>query len=125
MANSPKKILIVEDDKFLLKFYANRLKKEGFETILVESGEGALEQLKKVKPNLILLDLILPQKDGFEVLQEIKKDPRTKDIPVLVLSNLGQVSDQEKAKELGAEDYLVKANLDIKDIIDKINQFLK
>ncbi len=118
-----KKILLVEDDKFLLKFFAARLKEEDFEVILAEDGEEAVRKVKEEKPDLILLDLILPKKDGFAVLKEIKSDEKTKNIPVFVLSNLGQESDREKAKELGAVDYLVKVNFDLKEIIKKIKNY--
>lgn len=118
-----KKILLVEDDKFLLKFFAARLKEEDFEVILAEDGEEAVRKVKEKKPDLVLLDLILPKKDGFAVLKEIKSDEKTKNIPVFVLSNLGQESDREKAKELGAVDYLVKVNFDLKEIIKKIKNY--
>ncbi len=118
-----KKILLVEDDKFLLKFFAARLKEEDFEVVLAEDGEEAVRKVKEEKPDLILLDLILPKKDGFAVLKEIKSDEKTKNIPVFVLSNLGQESDREKAKELGAVDYLVKVNFDLKEIIKKIKNY--
>jgi len=118
-----KKILLVEDDKFLLKFFAARLKEEDFEVVLAEDGEEAVRRVKEEKPDLILLDLILPKKDGFAVLKEIKSDEKTKNIPVFVLSNLGQESDREKAKELGAVDYLVKVNFDLKEIIKKIKNY--
>ena len=117
------RILLVEDDKFLLKFFAARLKEEDFEVVLAEDGEEAVRKVKEEKPDLILLDLILPKKDGFAVLKEIKSDEKTKNIPVFVLSNLGQESDREKAKELGAVDYLVKVNFDLKEIIKKIKNY--
>ena len=125
MANSNKKILVVEDDKFLLKVYATKFKKEGFNISLAEDGVEALEITKKEQPDLILLDLILPKMHGFEVLKKLKENPKTKNIPVFILSNLGQDTDVEKGKKLGAVDYLIKTDFSIQEVVDKINKTLK
>lgn len=116
------KVLVVEDDKFLIKAYAAKLKKEGFDTILASNGEDGLRIAAEEKPDIILLDLVMPKKDGFDVLYDLKQNKKLKNIPVVVLSNLGQPEDIEKAKKMGAKDYLVKSNISMKDIVDKIKE---
>ena len=118
------KVVLVEDDKFLSEVLIFRLKDEGFDAIPVDNGETAYATIKKENPNIVLLDLLLPKKNGFEVLQELKADPVTNPIPVVILSNLGQQTDLDKGRQLGAVDYLVKANFSIGDIVAKIKQYL-
>lgn len=118
-----KKILIVEDDQFLHKILAMKIKQGGFNVVSAYDGEGALEKMKE-GPDLILLDLILPQMSGFEVLEEMKLDPNLKKIPVVVLSNLGQEEDVTRAQEFGAQDYLVKANFSIDEVVKKVKEWL-
>ncbi|MBI4118142.1 MAG: response regulator [Parcubacteria group bacterium] len=120
-----KKILIVEDDLFLSDLLAKRLGKEGFHFAIKLDGETGLEEARKTHPNLILLDLLLPGMDGYEVLRQIKADPALKDTPVLIVSNLGQKDEVEKGMQLGAAGFLVKAHVDLDDIVAKIQQFLK
>lgn len=110
MLNVKGKILIIEDDKFLLKLYANRLKRDGFDVIGSLTGEEGLSRIQTDKPDLIILDLVLPKKNGFEVLSEIKLDSDTKNIPVIILTNLGQESDIQRGMALGASAYLVKTD---------------
>ncbi len=114
-------ILIVEDESFLSKVLAERMEDEGFGRITVAgNGEEALEQVKAHIPNIILLDMILPRMNGFEVLEHLQADPKFKKIPVLVLSNLGQDQDIEQAKTLGATDYIVKSNFSLQKVVEKI-----
>ncbi len=120
-----KKILFVEDEPSLQKTVSEILTQEGFKMLSALDGEEGLKLIKKEKPDLILLDLILPKKDGFEVLKEIKEDKETKDIPVIVLTNLEGVGDVEKALSLGAATYLVKASYELEDIVIKVKQALK
>lgn len=107
------KILIIENDKFLLKLYSEKLKREGFDVSEAITGNEGLNKVAAQKPNLIILDLILPGKDGFEVLSEIKLNPATKNIPVIILSNLGQESDVKRGLELGAVNYIIKTDFSI------------
>lgn len=116
-------ILVVEDDKFLLKLLETKLQKEGFGIQTAENGLQALEILKTSRPTLILLDLILPEKNGFEVLAEIKADPETHDIPVLIISNLGQDTDIARGKELGAIEYFVKSDISVNDLVKHIKEY--
>jgi len=120
-----KKILFIEDEPHLQKAVGEVLKQEGFKILSAFDGEEGLKSAKKEKPNLILLDLILPKKDGFEVLSELKADKKLQDIPVIILTNLEGTGDIEKALGLGATTYLVKANYELEDIIKKIRDFLK
>jgi DNA-binding response OmpR family regulator len=119
------KILILEDDKFLRELIAQKLKKEGFLIIEAIDGEEGLKKIKEEKPNLILLDLILPGIDGFEVLEKIKGARESAKIPVIILSNLGQKDDVEKGMKLGATDYLIKAHFTPGEIIEKIKTVLQ
>lgn len=128
MAETKNKILLVEDDQFLSSLLKTRLEKEKFEVLLAHDGPEALKFLREQKPDLILLDIILPGMSGFEVLEEVRRDPQLRDkksIPVIVISNLGQEADVEKGKELGAVDYFVKARVSIDELVKKVNGFIK
>lgn len=118
-------ILIVEDDKFLRELISRKLLGEGFKIDEAIDGEEGLKKLQESKPDLILLDLILPGLDGFDVLQRIKDDPSTASIPVLILSNLGQKDEIERGLKLGAVDFLVKAHFTPEEIVQKIKQVLE
>ena len=120
-----KKILIIEDDKFLRELIAQKLLKEGYDIAEAVDGEKGIKAVKEEKPDLILLDLILPGVDGFEVLTQIKKDPVLAEIPVIILSNLGQKDDIERGLKIGAIDYLIKAHFTPGEIINKIKTILK
>ncbi|MFH1129394.1 MAG: response regulator [Patescibacteria group bacterium] len=120
-----KKILFIEDEPNLQKAVGEILKQEGYEILGAFDGAQGIELAKKEKPDMILLDLILPKKDGFEVLKEIKADDELKDTPVIILTNLEGSGDVEKALNLGATTYLVKANYELDDIVSKIKEFLK
>jgi len=119
-----KKILFIEDESALQKTFEEILKQEGYEMISALDGEVGLRLAKTQKPDLILLDLILPKVNGFEVLKELKKDKETKDIPVIVLTNLEGIGDVEKALELGATTYLVKAQYSLEEVVEKIKKAL-
>jgi len=121
------KILLVEDDPFLSSLLKNRLQKEGLEVTLVKDGEEALSFLKSSKPDLILLDLILPKKSGFEVMEEMRNDPQmpSQELPIIIISNLGQPEDISRGQELGAIEYFVKAKTSIDELVEKIKSFLK
>jgi len=120
-----KKILIIEDDKFLRELISQKLLKEGYDIIEATDGEKGIENANKEKPDLVLLDLILPGIDGFEVLAKLKADPKLSDIPVIILSNLGQKTDIEKGIEMGAVDYLIKAHFTPGEIVEKIAAVFK
>lgn len=114
------KILLIEDDKFLRELIIQKLGREGYEVVEAPEGEAGLLKMKEEKPDLVLLDLILPGIDGFEVLSRIKKDPELKTTPVIILSNLGQRDDVQKGIDSGAEDYLIKAHFTPGEIVEKI-----
>jgi DNA-binding response OmpR family regulator len=118
--NGHKKILIVEDDKFLRDLCLKKLEKNGFKVSTAFDGEEGLKKIKEEKPALILLDIVLPGLSGFEVLKQIKADPQTDSIPVIILSNLGQKEGIEKGTKLGAEDYIIKADNTPNEIIEKV-----
>jgi len=118
------KVLLVEDDPFLSNLLKVRLQKENVDVTLARDGEEALKKIEENKPGLVLLDLILPKKSGFEILEKISTDPQLKDMPIIILSNLGQTSDIQRGKELGAVEYYVKAKISIDDLVGKIKTFL-
>jgi len=120
-----KKILVIEDDKFLRELIAQKLIKENFEVSEAVDGEEGIKKIDEEKPDLILLDLILPGIDGFEVLARMRKESTLSSIPVIILSNLGQKDDVEKGLKMGAVDYLIKAHFTPGEIIDKIKAVLK
>jgi len=115
-----KKIILAEDDKYISKAYNVGLKDVGFDVSVAYDGNEALEKIKKDKPDLILLDLVMPEKNGFEVLEELGVNDELRKIPVIILSNLGQDSDIEKGRALGAVDYLIKSDLTMDEVIDKV-----
>ena len=119
------KILLIEDDKFLRELIIQKLGREGYEVAEAPEGEVGLAKVKEEKPDLVLLDLILPGIDGFEVLSRMKKDPAISSIPVIILSNLGQRDDVQKGIDLGAEDYLIKAHFTPGEIIEKVKATLE
>ncbi len=124
-APSGKKILAIEDDRLLLKVYQVKLEREGFEVWNATDGTAAMELVKGAKvPDLVLLDLMLPGMSGFDLLAEIRKSKNWKDVPVIVLSNLGQSSDIARCKELGANDYVVKTDTKIADLVQRIRKFI-
>lgn len=125
MAKEKKDILVIEDDQFLAKVYLAKLQKEGYGVRIAYDGQEGLDELNKKAPDIILLDLILPNMDGFEFLEKIKQEDKYKKIPVIILSNLGQDEDIKRGKKLGADDYFVKANTPLKEIVEKINQYTK
>jgi len=119
------KILLIEDDSFLLQMYATKLDLEGFSVFEATDGEKGIRMAKKVLPNLILLDMILPKKDGVAVLTELKNDNSTKDIPVIVLSNDGQKERIDRCLALGAKDYLIKAHFIPSEVITRVQEVLE
>ena len=121
----PITILVVEDDKFLRELISQKLIKEGFSVEGAVDGEEGIKKIKELKPAVVLLDLILPGIDGFEVLLKMKGDQSTASIPVIILSNLGQKEDVEKGLKLGAVDYLIKAHFTPGEIIEKVKNILK
>lgn len=119
-----KKILLIEDDRFLIKLYSDKLLREGFDVSMAISGEEGLSKVVGEKPDLVLLDVILPQKNGFDILSEIKLNNETKHIPVVMLTNLGQDSDIKTGMDLGAVDYLVKTDFSITKLPEIVRKHL-
>lgn len=124
MDTNQKHILLVEDDDALANVYLTRLQAEGFNVVRANNGEEALSQVQKVKPDLILLDVMMPKVSGFDVLDMLRNTPTTANIKVIMLTALSQDSDKERAKSLGADDYLVKSQVVISDVVDKVKYHL-
>jgi len=117
-----KKILFVEDESALQKAFSDILTQAGYKVVSALDGEIGLRLAKSEKPDLILLDIILPRLDGFDVLKRLKEDLELREIPVIVLTNLERIEDVEKAIELGAKTYLVKTQYTIEEVIEKIKK---
>lgn len=124
MAN---KILLVEDDQILAKLYQTKLQREGFETDIAYDGQEGLDKMKTFRPDLVILDLIMPKVDGLAFLARIKEDSEAvkKAAPILVLSNLGQESDIKKAMGLGATSFFIKADISLSQMVEKVKEYLK
>lgn len=120
MEATNKKILLVEDDVALANVYIARLKLEGFEVRLVTNGEEALSAALEFKPELVLLDAMMPKISGFDVLDILRNTPETTNVRIIMLTALSQAKDREKAKKLGVDDYLVKSQVVIGDVVDRI-----
>ena len=123
--NSKIHVLLVEDDIFLANIYQKKFDLEGFKTSVADNGEKGLADAKRKKPSIILLDILLPKLDGFAVLEKLKADPTTKEIPVILLTNLGQKDDVENGLQSGAADYLIKAHFKPSEVVDKVKKVLK
>lgn len=119
-----KKILIIEDDRSLQNVLVEMITREGYEPASAFDGEEGIQKISEFRPDLILLDIILPKKDGYEVLSQIKQDELTKDIPVLILTNLQEVDNVQKALDLGAMTFMVKSDFSLKDIVEKVKETL-
>lgn len=117
-----KKILIIEDDKFLSKLLARQLELSGFETALAADGQEGLAKAQALASDLILLDIMLPDMDGFDVLKKIKAEGASKNVPVIIISNLGQAEDIAQGKALGAQDYIIKSDLSLDELVKKVSQ---
>jgi len=122
--DTKKKILLVEDDDALSGVYKSRLEMEGFETYTVNNGEGALSAAIVFKPDLILLDAMMPKISGFDVLDILRNTPETANIRIIMLTALSQPKDKERAESLGADDYLVKSQVVIGDVVDRVRYHL-
>jgi len=124
MSKSKYTILLAEDDQFLQRMYATKLEQSGLLVVTASDGAKALELVKKKKPDLLVLDILMPKKDGFEVLQAVRADPSLKNVPVIVLTNLGEPDDVKRARKLGANDYLIKAHFLPSEVMHVIQKYL-
>jgi len=120
-----KSILLIEDDPFLTDIYTTKLKESGFSLEVAKDGEKGLRKIREKMPDLVVLDIVLPQIDGWEILREIKADEKLKNLKVIILSNLGQKEEIEKGLELGAAKYLIKAHYTPSEVVEEIKKVLK
>ena len=117
-----RKILLVEDEEIMISLLQRKLKNEGYEVDVAQDGEEGLEKIKETKPDLILLDIMMPKMGGFEMMEKMRDDPDLKKIPVVIISNSGQPVELDRARELGAKDWLIKTEFDPKEVIDKVKK---
>jgi two-component system, chemotaxis family, response regulator WspR len=120
-----KKVLIVEDDNFVAEVYFAKLTEMGYEAILAQNGEEGLAALKKDKIDLILLDILMPIMNGMEMLEEIKKNDQWRNIPVILLTNVGEKESIQKVREMGVKNYLIKSHFTPAEVIEKIESVFK
>ncbi|MCA9364838.1 MAG: response regulator [Candidatus Moranbacteria bacterium] len=118
------KILLVEDDNFIVDIYQKKLGEVGYQVTVANNGQEAIDALKKEKPDVMLLDLVMPYMDGFEVLEAMKKEGMTDEISVILLTNLSQKEDVEKGMESGAKDYLIKSHFTPSEVVEKIKKWV-
>lgn len=119
------KILLVEDDLFLVSMYSTKFEMLNYEVVSATNGEDGLKKAKECAPHIILLDILLPAMNGFDVLQKLKSESSTKEIPVILLTNLNQKDELDKGRKLGADDYLIKAHYLPSEVVDKIEEVLR
>lgn len=124
MSEDKKRILLVEDDKLLSELYSTKLTENGFEVEIALDGEEGLKKIKESKPDLVLLDIVLPKKDGFEILQAMNDDGSINSNVVIALTNLGQKEEVDKGMRLGAKDYIIKAHFTPTEVLAKIRKYL-
>jgi CheY-like chemotaxis protein len=119
-----KKILLVEDEEIMVDLLQRKLSREGYEVFVARDGEEGLKKMREMdpKPDLILLDIIMPKMGGFEVMEEMKKDEKLRNIPVIVISNSGQPVELDRAKSLGAKDWLIKTEFDPNEVLEKVKK---
>lgn len=125
MPDKKVKILLIEDEEMLANMYEVKFKNEGFDLFKASDGADGLEKSKIINPDFILLDIIMPKMDGFSVLKALKEDEKTKNIPVMLLTNLGQDEDIERGKKMGAVGYLVKANITPSEVVAAVKKVLQ
>jgi DNA-binding response OmpR family regulator len=117
-----KKVLVIEDEQLIADLLQRKLQGEGYYALVARDGEKGLEAIKKERPDLVLLDILLPRMNGFEVLAEIKKDKTFADTPFIIISNSGQTTEIDRAKEVGVKDWLIKTEFDPKEVVDKVRR---
>jgi two-component system alkaline phosphatase synthesis response regulator PhoP len=122
---SRKQLLLVDDDQFIAVAYKDGMEHAGYEVSVAHNGIEALEKLNEIKPDLIITELVMPKMNGFEFLQKIKKSQTFREIPVLILTNLSQDSDRAEANEYNVSDFLVKSDVSLTDVVNKINELLQ
>jgi len=119
------KVLLIEDDPLLIDIYTTKLKQSGFEVEVVEQGDKAVAFVQETRPDVILLDIVLPHVDGWEILEQLQRQETTKNVPVAVLSNLGQKEEIEKGLRMGAAKYLIKAHYTPSEVVEEVKQLLQ
>ena len=119
------KVLIAEDDPLLSSILSNKFQASGYEVLAAFDGDEAWDKTKEWGPDILLLDIMMPKKDGWQVLEEMQKRQPSSALPILILSNLGEAADRERAQKLGVTEYMVKANTTPKDIVEKVQGILK
>jgi len=119
-----KKILLIEDEEIMIGLLQKKLTNEGYEISVARDGEEGLKAMREVRPDLVLLDIIMPKMGGFEVMEEMVKEPELKKIPVIIISNSGQPVELDRAQKLGAKDWLIKTEFDPEEVIEKVKKQL-
>ncbi len=119
-----KKVLIIEDDSFLLDLEAAKIKKNNYDVLVAQTGEDGMKKIKEPDLGIILLDLLLPNYDGYEILKKVRADESTKKIPVIVFSNCAEQKDIDKAMELGANKFMVKSNFSLEELVEEMGKLI-
>lgn len=122
MADHKTSLLMVEDDKFVALAYKDAFSREGFLVLNAYDGVEAIDKIRSENPDIVILDMLLPLKNGFEVLSDLKLDKKTENVPVIVLTNLNQPSDKKKCMDLGARDFLIKSDFTLKEVVSRVKE---
>ena len=117
-----KKILLIEDEEIMIDLLQKKLTEQGYQVEVARNGEEGIKKIKQIMPDLILLDIIMPKKGGFEVLEEMQQDDNIKHVPVIIVSNSGQPVELDRAKELGVKDWLIKTNFNPEEVLEKVRK---
>lgn len=123
-ADKTKQILLVEDEEVLADLLERKLREEGYEVRVAEDGEVGLRKMREIKPDLVLLDIVMPKLGGFEVMEQVRADENISDVPIMIISNSGQPVELDRAKELEAIDWLIKTDFDPQEVIDKVKKHI-
>ncbi|MBU2575941.1 response regulator [Patescibacteria group bacterium] len=118
-------ILLAEDDQFLQRMYAAKLESSGFNVVLASDGQEAIDKAEKTNPDVALVDILMPKKDGFDVLRELREKDKFKDLPIIILTNLGELEDIKRAKELGSNEYIIKSHFLPSEVISVVKKYIK
>lgn len=120
--DKPKKVLLVEDEELIITLLQRKLEKEGYKVSVARDGIEGMEKMREAEPDLVLLDIVMPRMGGFEVIEEMRKDKELRIIPIIVISNSGQPVELDRAKRLGARDWLIKTEFDPKEVLNKVKK---
>lgn len=124
MVSQQKKVLLIDDDPFIVDIYALKFKQEGFNIEIAQDGKTGMKKIEEFQPDIVLLDIVMPQKDGFDILKDLRENSAFRKVKIILLTNLGQKEDVERGTKLGADDYIIKAHFTPSEVVEKVKALL-